>query len=222
MIGCSVDFGTIVSHASAPSIISSAGVFHFKCTPNFSANLSFSFVLWSTRSSLSAVSSPYLFLPQFPLSTVSRLFRILGKRWHGTLSDLTMGDLITPSYNTCCLDFFRILGKRWHGTISNLTMGDLITPERLALLVSVGTLVVVTIASVLTILFFTRWTYYWSLFCAEIMSETFSPQSFMTYIFIRNAWRRREVEEFTVEVTHMWKVHTQIKIQKGQILTYEN
>ena len=123
---------------------------------------------------------------------------------------------------TSCLDFFRILGKRWHGTLSNLTMGDLITPERLALLVSVGTLVVVTIASVLTILFFTRWTYYWSIFCTEIMSETFSPQSFMTYIFIRNAWRRREVEEFTVEVTHMWKVHTQIKIQKGQILTYEN
>ena len=198
MIGCSLDFGTNVSHASAPSIISSAGVFHFKCTPKFPANLSFSFVLWSTRSSLSAVSSPYLFLPQFPLSTVSRL------------------------WVTCCLDFFRILGKRWHGTLSDLTMGDLITPERLALLVSVGTLVVVTIASVLTILFFTRWTYYWSLFCTEIMSETFSPQSFMTYIFIRNAWRRREVEEFTVEVTHMWEVHTQIKIQKGQILTYEN
>ena len=188
MIGCSVDFGTNVSHASAPSIISSAGVFHFKCTPNFPANLSFSFVLWSTRSSLSAVSSPYLFLPQFPLSTVSRL------------------------WVACWLDFFRILGKRWHGTLSDLTMGDLITPERLALLVSVGTLVVVTIASVLTILFFTRWTYYWSLFCTEIMSETFSPQSFMTDIFIRNAWRRREVQEFTVEVTHMWKVHTQIKI----------
>ena len=190
MIGCSLDFGTNVSHASAPSIISSAGVFHFKCTPNFPANLSFSFVLWSTRSSLSAVSSPYLLLPQFsPLYSFRAVsdFLLIVKPW--TFSESFVKPLIW--------DPFRV------SYLSNLTMGDLITPERLALLVSVGTLVVVTIASVLTILFFTRWTYYWSLFCTEIMSETFSPQSFMTDIFIRNAWRRREVEEFTVEVTHM-------------------
>ena len=205
MIGCLVDFGTNVSHASAPSIISSAGVFHFKCTPNFPANLSFSFVLWSTRSSLSAVSSPYLLLPQFsPLYSfraVSDLLLIV-KPW--TFSESFVKPLIWDpfrsndgrSYNTraTCP-----LGQRGHPCRSHYRL----CPHH-SILHKVNLLLI-------------------PFFCTEIMSETFSPQSFMTDIFIRNAWRRREVEEFTVEVTHMWKVHTQIKkIQKGQILTYEN
>ena len=42
--------------------------------------------------------------------------------------------------------------------IRNVNMGELLTPERLALLVSVAALATISIASVLTILFCTRWS----------------------------------------------------------------
>ena len=112
-----------------------------------------------------------------------------------------MGDFWIRKKNSIVyhIFFFRIQSKR------NVNMAELLTPERLALLVSVAALATVSIASVLTILLCTRSSSL-DLYIPFYMTVVLTFYLSLKIFIFRSSWKKNETEEYTIEVTHMWKI----------------